>query len=101
MPPRYRLNPAADRQTSYMVLHWATGITKALLDSDEYIEHDPAELLQIGFAMANAMAEKQGLRVPGTNELTPAGKKRERELLKYRPAEQIEAAYNALTTAIH
>lgn len=101
MPRRSRLNPASDRQTSYIVLHWATGITKALLNSEEYDGYEPDEVLQIGFAMANAMAEKQGLRVPGTNELTPEGKKREREMLKYRPAEQIEAAYNALTTAIH
>ena len=96
MGTRKRANPADEPRTSYIVLYWATGITKALLDSEEYDDYEPAEVLQIGFAMANAMAEKQGLRVPGTNKLTPAGKKREREMLKHRPAEQIEAAYAAL-----
>lgn len=92
-----RYNPSNADGASYLLLHRATTIARRMLASDAYSQYyAPKTIVSMAFATANTNLEHEGLRVPGSNQLTQKGAEKERYLLSEMSADEIENAYYEL-----
>lgn len=85
-----RNNPREQGRHSYLLLHWVAQILENIMAQGGVGYDDP---IGVAFGTANLLLERSGLRVPGTNRLTSAGKRREHELLSRTTPRRVELEY--------
>lgn len=90
-----RNNPREQGRHSYLLLHWVTQILESMAARGDFGYENP---IGVAFGTANTLLERDGLRVPGTNRLTTAGKRRERELLSRMTPQRVELEYERAAT---